>query len=308
MAGAIGFYNGDWKPVEKICWPLNDIGPAVGAIAVERLRTVGGRLPLVAEHYARLRRSAAEIGSELYWSLEQFITLTDQLLQNNETRLQQQGDVAVVSLISPGSKGEPPGRATQILYIEDLPWQKLQLYYKKGVKLFLSNVQNVSPKSWSPHAKVRCRLQYYLADLQAQPEFDLALLLCDRQHVTDTSIACALICLDDQIFVPPKASILSSVTQAFLTSLDIHPYSLQQKTLTVRELQLASEIILLGTTGKIHAVTILDLRLFSAEQPKLKGVQGPIYRHLKTALIQGFGFDFEQQANANVLRQNGLEC
>jgi branched-chain amino acid aminotransferase len=283
------YRNGQWSPLRELSWSVTDIGTVQGAMLVERLRTIGGRLFSVEEHLQRLQAGASALNIPWNDLTPQLETVCDELLKRNEHLLREETDVGLVILVSPGDSGIDRRSKlvpTVMAHLQPLPFSQLADWYRHGSRLRLSSVRNVPAECWSPQIKTRSRLQYYLADQQAPGE--IAVLLNSRGLVTETSVANLLIVQGDgQLKSPPLDDILHGVSLAKVIAL---ASSLNRTTLfepmSPDELFQAKEILLTGTTGCLwSAVTVNG-------QPIAAGKPGPVCRQLQQAWQKSTGYEF----------------
>jgi branched-subunit amino acid aminotransferase/4-amino-4-deoxychorismate lyase len=294
MLDSIAYQNGQWKLFDGLRWSPTDTGPAVGAIAVERLRTFGGRIHALGLHLDRLYHSARTLRCDQDFCKQTWTQVASELIQRNHTLLAQDHDVSMVLLISPGDRNASYTGPTTMAYLESLPKKTLATRYAHGVPLVLSTVGNIPTSCWPTTIKVRSRLQYYLADIEANDvrTGSLALLLDQQNNVTETSIACAIFCIAETWVCPPAQSILPSVTMQFYAEDLKEVLDLQSRPIAMKELTSASEILLLGTTSQLYAASSLDLTLHGQENMSLDGINGTGYSQLRKAMIDRLGFDF----------------
>lgn len=294
MLDSIAYQNGHWIPSHELRFAPTDVGPAVGAIAVERLRTFGGRVHALELHLDRLHQSARALRCAQGFSTQLWSQIVAELISRNQAVLESERDVAIVLLVSPGERHGSELAPTTMAYLEALPKSVLARRYAEGVPLVLSTVRNIPTSCWPTTIKVRSRLQYYLADNEANDlrAGSLALLLDQQDNVTETSIACPVLCIDGEWVCPPADSILPSVTMQFYADVLQRVLGLQSRPIAMEELTNASEILLLGTNSQLLAASGLDLSLYGLEAVSLSGASGEGYLKLKAAMIEQLGSDF----------------
>ena len=57
MTEFVGYYNGEWMPMDRITYDPSDLGPSKGDQVFETIRTFGGVSFRMKEHVDRLYRS-----------------------------------------------------------------------------------------------------------------------------------------------------------------------------------------------------------------------------------------------------------
>ena len=144
---------------------------------------------------------------------------------------------------------------------------------------------------------MRSRLHYHLADRQAhelQPS-SIALLPDINRHVSDTSIAYPIFHVDGRWIGPSLEKVLPSVTAQFFVDELKALLHLRFDELAVDRLAYVTEMMLMGSTGQLHAVSSLNLTTLPGDLLMLPGVDGTGYRILKAAMEQKLGFAFSAQ-------------
>ena len=184
-----------------------------------------------------------------------------------------------------------------MVYLEPRPWRRLAAAFRSGVDLVFVDVQNVPSQCWPPQAKLRSRLQYYLADRRAGEAIPggLGLLPDASGRMTETSLAAAVLYVDGGLVVPDRTLVQQSITLDATRRLATD-FAWQQADVRLPDLTTAEEILLLGTTGQIHAARRIDLRPHGGPLRQLPGVTGRCYGRLKEVLKEFLGVDFEAQA------------
>ncbi|MEM7478770.1 MAG: aminotransferase class IV, partial [Planctomycetota bacterium] len=262
MAEWVGWSNGSWLPVSNMCIPLDDLGHLQSAVVVERMRTVGGKLLDWDEHWSRFETGCKFLGIV---ANDRAMDLGEIARELVEEKLLGLADFSLVLLATPGSVRRPE-TPTWMIYPQPIPWRKLHDLYSQGENLVVARCSNVPANCWPPQLKTRARLQYYLADHEAQEicrAHDLVgqasgLLLNDAGAITETSTANVGFVIADRLVVPEMDSILHGISllrtlrlaEACGIPVTHHP-------VTVEEAIEASEILCMGTTGCLwHAKSL----------------------------------------------------
>jgi branched-chain amino acid aminotransferase len=295
LPDSFGFQNGTWTTFNELHWSPTDIGTMFGAIAIERLRTFGGNLHAVDLHIARLLHTVAGIHCLNVPTASHIRTTLDELIKRNAKIINLCGDVSIVLLISPGCDRREP---TIMAYIERLPMKLLADRYKFGVDLVVTQTTNVPRSTYDPHLKVRNRLQYYLADIEADAAVSgaIGLLPSVDGKLTDTSFATAIFRISEQWISPLPESILPSVTLQYHRAQVDELLKLSHREIDVEEISAIEEMLLFGTTGQLTAVrNLYSMQLGKLTSQALPGVDSSTYRELLDAMKSTIGFDFESE-------------
>ena len=314
FADSQSYKNGRWLPFRELTWSVTDFGTTQGAMLVERLRTFDGKLVDVDDHLSRLAHGAEILGIPLLAHVAELKELCDHLVRKNRGFIDQQGDLGLVLLISPGDPGVDCRETltpTILGHVSPLPFSRLLKWYQFGADLHFSTVRNVPAECWSPSIKTRSRLQYYLADHRdnaplADPDSSaiekawhssrksnsIAVLLSTNGYVTETSISNLLVLGKDGVLrSPPLKDILWGVSLKTVCELaksidqpvefaDLHPSAILE----------AKEILMTGSTGCLWSAVSVEGRSIGDGRP------GLLCKRLQEAWQQKIGFSFMTQA------------
>ena len=268
----LAWQNGDWIPTSELKIPLDDVGFRQGVVAVERLRTYGGKPAALAEHIIRWRRTLEELYLPTVVDLDQIRPRIDELLSLNQSWIDEVGDCGIVMLATPGS---PPAVSNEIMHLHRIDHSTITRRQIVGQPLFITDVHQPSGKCWPRDIKVRTRLHYYLADQQAhQHDVEAAGLLLDSDGtVTETSIANIAIVKNNRVTFPPSDQVLPGVTQQAVQELcDDEGVNLHWEALWPAEIRDADEVWLMGTDGGWWFANKVDGAKINGAEP------GPVYR------------------------------
>lgn len=204
---AIAYLNGNWVAQADLHLRVDDVGFFQSATAVERLRTWAGNLPPLDEHLSRFVRSTESLKICGLPSADHIANLIHQLLEKNSGR----EDVGITIFATPGRRGrfEP----TLCLHLTTLDVERISRLQHNGQPLVVTSVQQPSPDCWPRNIKVRCRLHYYLADLEATDRIDggLGVLLDTDQSITETSTSNIIILNGGTLCLPPADRVLPGI-------------------------------------------------------------------------------------------------
>ncbi len=266
-----------WLAADRLAVSVHDLGFRQSAIAVERLRTYGGRPAFLPQHIIRWRRTLEHLAIALPVDEQAIASRIDELIERNADWCQQHGDFGITMLATPGCDPAHGAAATEILHLNPLQNSKIQRHRDAGQPLIITDIQQPSDRSWPRDIKVRCRLHYYLADREAHqidPDAVGALLDADGS-VTETSVACLAICRGGEIISPPPAQVLPGITQQVVQQLAGQlGFLWSHSTLFPADLREADEVWLMGTDGGLWFASRVDGVQIGDGQP------GPIYQQL----------------------------
>lgn len=269
-----------WISTQALMVSVHDWGFRQGAIAVERLRTYGGRPVRLSQHIVRWRRTLDALALPIFVEEQEIAERIAELLRRNENWLREQGECGITMLATPGCDPTDGAGATEILHLNPLNHAKIQHHRDVGQPMVITDVQQPPDKCWPRDIKVRCRLHYYLADRAAQQiDPDAVGVLLDADgSVTETSIANLAICREGGIVSPPPAQVLPGVTQQVVEQLaEQLQVAWSHTTLFPADLREADEVWLMGTDGGLWFVNRVDGVLIGEGRP------GPIYQKFLSA-------------------------
>ncbi len=312
---SLAYHNGVWTTLHELAWSVTDLGTTQGAILVERLRTLGGKLHGVDEHLMRLSEGAEKLC--IPWPAND-ISMSElgvELVERNNELVDFEGDVGLVLLLSPGDPGidrRQTLRPTVMAHLSPLPFGQLAKWYEHGTALHVSRTRNVPAECWSPSIKTRSRLQYYLADrdlaersdrnstqntMMNQPTYraadSVAVLLSTRGNVTETSISNLIVIGRDGVLrSPPLTDILLGVSLKLVCELAESIGSLIEFTdIAPKELCEADEVLMMGTTGCLWSAVSIDGQVIG------NGRTGQVCARLQDAWMKHISFNFIEQAS-----------
>ncbi|RMF36893.1 MAG: hypothetical protein D6753_18630 [Planctomycetota bacterium] len=284
--------NGRWGPLAETMLDLDDWGVLSGAMVVDRLRTVQGQPRDVSEHLDRFQAGCRTVGIKLPAGLD-LAHLIEQCAARN---LAAWGgiDLAIVLLATPGRVAGQ--QATLVVHPAAIDHARLRQWYATGQPLAVADQQSVPAACWSPHLKVRSRLNYYLADRAAQQRFGPtagAVLQDATGCLTETSAANILIAEGQRLVSPPPATILPGVslqrTERLAAELGIE---LRFEPISIQRAIEADGLMLCGSVGCWWFASRLENRLFDDLS------ENPLFRALREAWARDLGVDYQELSRA----------
>lgn len=243
----------EWRSFDQISLPIDDLGFRQGATAVERLRTYDGTIFCSEQHLLRLSETLRLLQIKKGPTTGQLQQLMLECLKFNAD-LVQNSDVGITIWVTAGSVRFDP---TWAVHLNAIDHQAVARRQEFGQPVVITNVVQPPAESWPRQAKVRNRLHYYLADLEAKEANPDAtgLLLDSDGSVTESSSANVAIVSGDQLIVAPEEKVLNGVTLGLVRQLlNEHGISCLEAPLMPGDLLAADEILLTGTdTGVWYA-------------------------------------------------------
>lgn len=291
--------NNEWRTLDQLALPLDDIGCLQGVVIVDRLRTFQHQPLDVGLHLERWRLSCEAVGIELPQLA--FDAIIAELVERNRA-YDDRTDFSIVLLATPGRNGSSSHTPTMLAHLAPIPWKNLARWYAVGQSLRTTGHQGVPTACWSPAIKTRARLNYYLSDQQAQleagDESAAGLLLAPTKNntlsLTETSAANLLVVERSaagavQLISPPEELILGGISlRRTLRLARQQGYPIRYEPISIARAAAADELLLTGTTGCLWPAAALDSRQF------IDATQQTVYQALSQAWKQDILCDYTQ--------------
>jgi branched-chain amino acid aminotransferase len=244
----------------------------------EGLRVYRGRIFRLAEHLARLRRSARALAFESVPSDEQITeeirrTLAaNQMTDNVHIRVTLTRGVKITSGMDPRLNQQGP---TLIV----LPEHKPPVYDTGGISLITSSVRRPPPDCLDPKIHHNNLLPSILAKIEANAAgADDAIMLDQRGFVAETNATTLFLVAGGRLGTPAAAACPEGITRAAVLELAAAA-GLRCETgdLSLSQFHAADEVFVTGTMGGLAPVTRIDGRRIGDGSP------GPVTKRLMDA-------------------------
>ena len=278
---------------DQLAVPASNLGAMTGATLVERIRTFGKKAPEIALHKKRLQEGLQALGIPGKSFLLQIDNAIAQLIDKSASLLHHESDASLCVVVTPGDYFY--GKELQgFIHWLPIPWKKLAHWYSSGTTLVRVQYATGAGECWPTNIKTRSRMNYFLADQDAQKRFNesLALLCTSRGTVADTSVANILM-VDQQsnIWSPRREDVLNGTSLQFVAKLlALLGKEIQFRDILFEELYQASEVLLVGNTGCLWHASHFQRREIGLQSP------GPTCLELQRLWCNAIGFDWKSQA------------
>ncbi|QDU97751.1 D-alanine aminotransferase [Lignipirellula cremea] len=291
----IAYLNGRWVAPHEINVPVNDTGFLLGVTVAERLRTFGGELFSLDEHFERLARSLAIVGVEPPEGLANLQQATIELTARNHALLSPGDDLGVTVFVTPGPYDhKPESKPRTCIHSSPLPFADWAGLYAAGQPLRTVATQQIPAACWPPELKCRSRMHYYLADHEAAAmERGARAVLLDQNALATEASTANLVAYrtEEGLISPPTEKILPGISVKTLfdlaAELDIR---VVHRDLTVADLETSDELYLTSTSPCLLPVPRINGRQLGDGQP------GPVYQRLISAWSAKVGLNIVEQA------------
>lgn len=253
----LAYYNNELIDHSDLTVDVRDLGFIMGTTVSERLRTFGGTLYKLNEHFKRLQESLELTQLKPSISLTELMDSATKLVTHNHQFLPTGSDLGLAVLVTPGISGVD--QPNVMMYTDELPFQQMARWYEAGISLQVSDYRQVPGNCWPPQLKCRSRMHYYLADQQARQiqAGARALMLDQHGNVAEASTANILIYEEGNGLVsPPLEYILPGISLSVIEELAAqNEVEFQYDTISIDRLLNAAEILLCSTSPCIWPVT-----------------------------------------------------
>jgi branched-subunit amino acid aminotransferase/4-amino-4-deoxychorismate lyase len=255
MSVPLAYLNGEFLPEADARLPFYDSGFVMGTTVTEQLRTFAGSLFQLDVHLARLFQGLETIGVPSPLSEAEMSQRAEELVAANKQLVKAGDDLGLCIFITPGPyhtmAPQGPIKPTIGMHTYLLPFHLWETQYTEGVRLVVSDVQEVSANCWPRQLKCRSRMHYHLADQEVQRRFPGArpLLLDEEGFVTETPTA-GLICYFQTagLIAPPTSKTLASTSWHYIRALaESEGIEVLERNLTPQDVASATEVMLAST-------------------------------------------------------------
>lgn len=296
MKRFVGYYNGDWLPMNKIKPDPADRGTVLGDQVTDVERTFNGKSFRMREHIHRLYKSLKYVRIDPGLSEEEMYEVSEEGIKRNQHLRPKTQDINIVHLISRGSGGiraweaGPPNVSIKYSLVAH---NRFAPYYQYGIHGVITKTRSHEPTSIDPKVKHLSRLNMSLAELEAN-DLDPGAwpILTDMNgDITEGSGYNVFIVTNGVIRTSTDRAILAGISRDMVLDLakqlkvpafeeDLQPY----------DLYTANECFFSSTPFSILPVTHIDRR------PIGDGNPGPMTKLLLTTWSEVVGIDIVDQA------------
>ncbi|MCL6636050.1 MAG: branched-chain-amino-acid transaminase [Peptococcaceae bacterium] len=283
------YLNGAYVPENEAFVSVFDHGFLYGDGVFETMRAYGGQVFKLAEHLARLHRSAAAIFLEIPLAPGELAEVVRETVRRNGLA---EAYVRLSVSRGPGPVGIDPRRCTSptvVCLAGEVPGD-LERLRRQGVRAVITRTRRVPAESLDPAAKTCNFLNGIVAKIEASRAgaFE-GIMLNTRGEVAEGTVSNVFICRKGALLTPAAAAgILRGITRDTVLALarDIGLQA-EEALFGPSELFGAEEVFLTNSSWEVMPVTELDGR------PVGGGVPGPVagllrqeYRRLVAGVLE----------------------
>jgi branched-chain amino acid aminotransferase len=296
----IAYLNGDFIPVSQAKLSVFDQGVVQGASVTEMIRTFKHQPFRLDDHLNRLQQSIRCVGFDPDESKADLYSIASKIVEQNAQLISPSHDLGLTIFVTPGDnptyKGgavtSPLQTSTVCAHTFPLPFEIWAGAFETGQHLITPSLRHIPPESLDARIKTRSRLNWYLADREAQladPKAR-ALVLDGNGNVTETSTANFLIASQGRIIAPDPTKTLSGVS-LFVVSELVGRLGLEftRADLKVYDVLTAEEAFTSSTPYCLLPVTRVN------GKPIGDGTPGPVFLRIMAAWNDLVGVDIISQ-------------
>lgn len=294
MTDFTAYFNGQWVPYSEVKIDPMDRGFLVGDVVFDVARTFNGKSFRMKEHVDRLYRSLKYLRMDSGLSAKEMLDISEEVIQRNEHLRGEAGDFTVSQFVTRGKgKAYDGGPPTVCVRASEVYFAGYADKYETGMHGVVTRTRSYSPESLDPKVKHYSRMNFALAELEANDVDPGAwpILTDNEGNLTEGIGQNVLMVTDGVIRSPTDRAILQGVSRGMVFDLarqleipvveeDLQPYDLYN----------ADEAFFTTTSPCVMPLTVADHREIGDGKP------GPITRQLLAAWSEAVGVDVVDQA------------
>jgi branched-chain amino acid aminotransferase len=295
MAEYTAYFNGEWVSDSQVKIDPLDRGFIRSDVVFDVERTFGGKSFRMKEHIDRLYRSLKYVRIDPGLSVAEMFQISEEAVTRNEHLRADVGDFAVTQFVTRGQgrRAWNAGSPTVGVTVGPLPFGTYAGEYTDGQHGSITRTRSYSPESLDPKVKNYNRMNFNLAELEANDVDPGALpILTDLEgDITEGAGFNVFMVTGGVIRTAGERSILQGVSRATVFDLagqlDI---PVVEEALQPYDMYTSDEAFFAASTFCVLPVTVVDRRQIGDGKP------GPITQQLLAAWSESVGMDIVDQA------------
>ena len=294
MTDYAAYFNGEYVPYSQVKIDPGDRGFSLGDVVFDTGRTFDGVPFRIKEHIDRLYRSLTYVRIDPGLTDAEMTGITEEVLSRNEQHRPPVGDFTYTQFVTRGTGGVGDGaRPTVCVRVSAVGFDRSAKAYREGVHGVITKIQSYSPASVDPKIKHWSRMNFVLADLEANDVEPgaLAILTDGDRNITEGTGSNVFIVTNGVLRTARDDALLQGVSRGMVfdlaRQLDI---PLVEEDIQAYDLYTADEAFFSTTSPCIMPMTRVDRR------PVGDGNPGPITMQLLAAWGELVGLDIIDQA------------
>jgi branched-chain amino acid aminotransferase len=295
MADYVAYFNGEWVSSSDIKINPMDRGFMIGDTIYDFERTFNGKGFRLKEHVDRLYRSLKYVRIEPQLSPEEMLQISEEAVKRNEHLLAEAGDFTILQFVTrgPGYYAWNSGPPAVGVTIAPIAFPLFAPHFTKGVHGVISRTRSYFPESLDPKVKHFSRMNFSLAELEAN-DVDpgaWAILTDLNGNLTEGTRQNISIVTDGVLRTTRTQALLQGVSRGMLFELaDQMGIPVSEEDLQPYDLYNADEALFSSSAFCILPITQVDRR------PIGDGKPGPMVQQLLAAWSEAVGVDIVGQA------------
>ena len=295
MTDYTAYFNGEWVPNSEVMISPVDRGFQVGDVVFDVERTFNGKSFRMKEHVDRLYRSLKYTRIDAGLTAEEMLDISEEVIERNEARRAEVGDFNIGQFVTRGEgrRAWNAGPATVCVKVSALPFEWYAEPYNVGMHGAITRTQSYSPESLDPKVKHYSRMNFNLAELEANDVDPGAwpILRDSDGNVTEGSGYNFLIVTDGVIRTATDRALLQGVSRGMVFDLAKQlEIPVQEEDLQPYDVYTSDEAFFASTSFCVLPVTQVDRREIGDGKP------GPVTQQLLAAWSETVGVDIVDQA------------
>lgn len=248
MNNSICYFNGLIQPEKETSISISDLSFLRGYGVFEFLRTYNGRPFLLSEHIERLINSVKIMSIDCPISQNEISQIILQLIKHNNIT---ESSVRCVLTGGVSKNGMwPTNKPTILVMTNELESVPPEIY--NGVKLITDNFLRHVPEAKTIDYSNLVRQQKRI-----NVEKAFSLLYTNEGNVLEAAISNFFI-IKDRIVITPEDNILKGTTRNLLINIISSGYKVEERNISLEELNHADEAFITGTTQGVVPVICVD--------------------------------------------------
>ena len=294
MIDYTAYFNGGYVPYSQVKIDPADRGFSLGDVVFDTGRTFDGAPFRLNQHIDRLYRSLTYVRIDSGLTDAEMTGITEEVLSRNEQHRPAVGDFTYTQFVTRGTGGVGGGaRPTVCVRVSPVGFDRSAKAYREGVHGVITKIQSYSPASVDPKIKHWSRMNFVLADLEANDVETgaLAILTDGNRNITEGTGSNVFVVTNGVLRTAKDDALLQGVSRGMVfdlaRQLDI---PLVEEDIQAYDLYTADEAFFSTTSPCIMPMTRVDRR------PVGDGRPGPITMQLLAAWGELVGVDIIDQA------------
>lgn len=295
----IVYLNGEFIPESEAKIPIKDQGFKFGDAVFDTTRTFGHKIFKLREHLERFERSMRYLKLDGGHSVDDFISVTEEVVRRNLPLIANDDDYWVTQRVSRGlAEGDREAwpdwpDSTVLVECTPLPLAARAKSYRDGIQVITPSVRRVAPEMASPRAKTHNYLNLILGDLEvaAQNPDALSVLLDRDGNLAEGKGSNIFLVTEGRLKTPRERFVLPGVSRQVTKDLaDTLGLVVEETDIDLFDAYNADEAFITSTSFCICPIQSINGRVFSES-----AIPGPVTKKLIQAYVDMVGFDWYAQ-------------